>query len=118
LVRGGHQNRPGSMLGHQHAPCNFVPRRHIEGMCAQGLQRLIIAPSTGLWAHGSLPVCGNRPAGHGRVFRSPAPVHSISHTRSTGCNFPVRSQRYKRNLAPCCTNASQGRHAAGGADRH
>jgi hypothetical protein len=76
------------VLGHQRAACHFFPRRYIKRMCAQVLQRLIKAPSTGSWVHGRLPVCGDRLAGLGRVFCSSAPVHSISHTRSTGCNYP------------------------------
>jgi hypothetical protein len=81
-------------------------------MCAQGLQRLIKAPSTGSWAHGRLPVCGTR-----QSVLKPCPIHSISHTRSIGCNVPGRSQRCKRNLAPRCTNASPRLRAAGGASR-
>ena len=40
-VCGRHQNCPGPVLTYQHAACDSGPVRHIEGMCAQGLQNLV-----------------------------------------------------------------------------
>src|SRR5271157_106256 len=81
-----HQNCPGPMLAHQHAACDFVCGRHIEGVRAQLLQNLLKVRFAGLSSQGGLPVCEDMKLLSAESSRICNLAYPISHTRSAHRN--------------------------------